>query len=70
MTSASLLASEVSVVLLLLDVRVPFVYNNISLADNIAFKCQPFVFMCPDFFWGTPWVLVNVDNPKKDNKEG
>ena len=23
--------------------------------------------MCPDFFWGTPWVPVDVKDPKKDD---
>ena len=66
MTRASVLASELSVVLILLDLRGPFVDNNIALANKIVFVCQPAVVMCPNFFQETPWVTVYVDDPKKD----
>ena len=69
MTGALVSASEVSGVLLLSGVRGPFVDNNIALANKIVFECQLVVVMCPDFFQETPWVTVDVDNPKKDDDD-
>ena len=67
MTGASVLASEVSGVLILLDVTSPFVDYNRALSNNIAFECQTVVVMCPNFFRGTPWVPVDVNDTKKDD---
>ena len=49
-----------------MDVRGLLLDNNIALADKIVFECQAVLGMCTKFFRGTPWVTVNVDDPKKD----
>ena len=69
MTGALVSASEVTGVLLLSDVRGPFIDNNRALANKIAFECHPFVVMCPDLFRGTPWVPVDVEDPKNDDND-
>ena len=69
MTGALVSALEVSGVLLLLDMRGPFVDNNRALANKIAFECHPVVVMCPGSFLGTPWVPVDVNEPKKDDND-
>ena len=68
-TGASVSTLEVSGVLLLLDMRGPFVDNNRALANKIAFECHPVVVMCPGSFLGTPWVPVDVNEPKKDDND-
>ena len=55
--------------MLLSEVRGPFVEDNRSLSNKIAFKCQSVVFMYPYFFRETPWVPIDVDDPKKDDDD-
>lgn len=55
-TGAQLSATEVQGVLLLSDVYGPFTENTQSLADKIAFECQPVVVIVPDLFRGRPWI--------------
>eukprot|EP00956_Cyclotella_meneghiniana_P034692 scaffold107563_cov52-Cyclotella_meneghiniana.AAC.1 len=55
-TGAQLSATEVQGVLLLSDVYGPFTENTQSLADKIAFECQPVVVLVPDLFRGRPWI--------------
>ena len=69
MTGALISYSEVTGLLILLDVRGTFVDDNRSLSNNIAFKCQTVIVMCTDFFRGTPWVPVNVNDPKKKDDD-
>ena len=55
-TGAQLSASEVQGVILLSDVYGPFTDDTKTLADKIAFECQPLVVFAPDLFRGDPWV--------------
>lgn len=54
-TGAQLSASEVQGVLLLSDVYGAFTPDIQTLAEKIAFECQPVVVMVPDLFRGNPW---------------
>lgn len=55
LTGAQLSAQEVQGVLLLSDVYGAFTEDTKTLAENIAFECQPVVVMVPDIFRGDPW---------------
>lgn len=55
-TGAQLSAAEVRGVLLLSDVKGPFDADARTLADKIAFECQPAVVLAPDVFRGVPWT--------------
>lgn len=54
-TGAQLSAQEVQGVLLLSDVYGPYTDDTKTLAEKIAFECQPVVVMVPDLFRGQPW---------------
>lgn len=54
-TGAQLSAEEVQGVLILSDVYGPFSEATKSLAEKIAFECQPVVCMVPDLFRDNPW---------------
>jgi dienelactone hydrolase len=54
-TGAQISAEEVQGVLLLSDVFGPFTEATKTLAEKIAFECQPVVCMVPDLFRGKPW---------------
>ena len=54
-TGAQLSSTEVQGVLLLSDVYGPFTDSTQTLADKIAFECQPVVVIVPDMFRGDPW---------------
>mmetsp|Transcript_32955 Transcript_32955/g.80102 ORF Transcript_32955/g.80102 Transcript_32955/m.80102 type:complete len:838 (+) Transcript_32955:92-2605(+) len=54
-TGAQISAQEVQGVLLLSDVFGPFTEATRTLAEKIAFECQPVVCMVPDLFRGKPW---------------
>ena len=58
-TGAQLSATEVQGVLLLSDVAGPFTQYTQTLADKIAFECQPVVVLVPDLFRGKPWTNIN-----------
>jgi dienelactone hydrolase len=55
LTGAQLSAQEVQGVLLLSDVHGAFTDDTKTLAEKIAFECQPVVVMVPDLFRGKPW---------------
>lgn len=55
-TGAQLSAEEVQGVLLLSDVYGPFTNDTKTLAEKIAFECQPVVVMVPDMFRGDHWT--------------
>lgn len=55
LTGAQLSAQEVQGVLLLSDVYGAFTDDTKTLAEKIAFECQPVVVMVPDLFRGNPW---------------
>lgn len=55
LTGAQLSAQEVQGVLFLSDVYGPFTDDTKTLAEKIAFECQPVVVMVPDLFRGNPW---------------
>ena len=55
LTGAQLSAQEVQGVLLLSDVYGAFTDDTKTLAEKIAFECQPVVVMVPDMFRGKPW---------------
>jgi dienelactone hydrolase len=54
-TGAQLSAEEVQGVLILSDVFGPFTEATKTLAEKIAFECQPVVCMVPDLFRCNPW---------------
>ena len=62
MTGVQLSSSEVKGVLLLSDVNGPFSDDMQTLADKIAFECQPVVVFAPDLFRGKPWK-EDEENP-------
>ncbi len=55
LTGAQLSAQEVQGVLFLSDVYGAFTDDSKTLAEKIAFECQPVVVMVPDLFRGNPW---------------
>lgn len=55
LTGAQLSAQEVQGVLFLSDVYGAFTDDTKTLAEKIAFECQPVVVMVPDMFRGKPW---------------
>jgi len=65
LTGAQLSAAEVQGVLLLSDVYGAFSPDTQTLAEKIAFECQPVVVMVPDLFRGNPWEEAK-DNPGKN----
>lgn len=60
-TGAQLSASEVQGVLLLSDVYGAFSEDTRTLAEKIAFECQPVVVMVPDLFRSQPWKEDDSD---------
>jgi dienelactone hydrolase len=54
-TGAQISAQEVQGVLILSDVYGPFTEATKTLAEKIAFECQPVVCMVPDLFRYQPW---------------
>ena len=61
-TGAQLSSTEVQGVLLLSDVYGPFTDSTQTLADKIAFECQPVVVIVPDMFRGDPWSEERVND--------
>jgi len=61
-TGAQLSSTEVQGVLLLSDVYGAFTDNTQTLADKIAFECQPVVVIVPDMFRGDPWSEERVND--------
>jgi len=55
LSGAQISAQEVQGVLLLSDVFGAFTEDTKTLAEKIAFECQPVVVMVPDVFRGKPW---------------
>jgi dienelactone hydrolase len=55
LTGAQISAQEVQGVLLLSDAHGAFSDDTRTLAEKIAFECQPVVVMVPDLFRGKPW---------------
>ena len=66
-TGAQLSASEVQGVLLLSDVAGPFTQYTQTLADKIAFECQPVVVLVPDLFRGKPWTMINDTSSRNED---
>jgi len=61
-TGAQLSSTEVQGVLLLSDVYGAFTDSTQTLADKIAFECQPVVVIVPDMFRGDPWSEDRVND--------
>jgi len=61
-TGAQLSSTEVQGVLLLSDVYGAFTDSAQTLADKIAFECQPVVVIVPDMFRGDPWSEDRVND--------
>lgn len=59
-TGAHVSAAEVRGVLLLSDVYGAFTDDTRTLAETIAFECQPAVVMVPDLFRGQPWATTTT----------
>jgi dienelactone hydrolase len=67
-TGAQLSAGEVKGVLLLSDVYGAFTDDIQSLADKIAFECQPAVVLVPDLFEGVPWTPATTSASQRNDQ--
>jgi len=65
-TGAQLSSTEVQGVLLLSDVYGAFTDSTQTLADKIAFECQPVFVTVPDMFRGDPWSEERVNDSDDD----